>query len=133
MKIFVSVGVTMPVSFSVGSVSFRTRWMRTRFPFQYGIASMTELPHVFGVMEGDFKGVAWRGLASEGLPPKWFTKDPETRFEEDLPLMVESIRNAADLASNSAYDSVFSAWRSLHGQQDCWARESCKIRFAQIN
>ena len=69
VKIFVSVGVTMSVSFSVGSVSFRTRWMRTRFPFQYGIASMTELPHVFGVMEGDFKGVAWRGLASEGLPP----------------------------------------------------------------
>ena len=61
MKIFVSVGVTMSVSFSVGSVSFRTRWMRTRFPFQYGIASMTELPHVFGVMEGDFKG----GLVTE--------------------------------------------------------------------
>ena len=49
---------------------------------------MTELPHVFGVMEGDYEGAEWRGLASEGLPPKWFTKDPETRFEEDLPAMV---------------------------------------------
>ena len=122
-KIFVSVGFIMSAPFRIGSVSFRTRWMRTRFPFQYGIASMTELPHVFGVTEGDFKGVAWRGLASEGLPPKWFTKDPETRFEEDLPVMVKSIRNAADLADSSTYDSVFSAWRSLHEQQDCWARE----------
>lgn len=84
---------------------------------------MTELPHVFGVMEGDSKGAGWLGLASEGLPPKWFTKDPETRFEQDLPVMVESIRNAADLAGNATYDSVFSAWHSLYEQQGCWARE----------
>ena len=75
---------------------------------------MTELPHVFGVMEGESQGDEWLGLASEGLPPKWFTKDPETRFEEDLPAMVASIRNAADLADNSTYDSVFSAWHSLY-------------------
>ena len=84
---------------------------------------MTELPHVFGVMEGQSQGAGWLGLASEGLPPKWFTKDPETRFEEDLPAMVESIRNTADLANNSTYDSVFSAWHSLYEQQDCWAQE----------
>ncbi len=84
---------------------------------------MTELPHMFGVMEGESQGAGWLGLASEGLPPKWFTKDPETRFEEDLPAMVESIRNAADLASNSTYDTVFSAWHSLYEQQDCWAQE----------
>ena len=83
---------------------------------------MTELPHVFGVMEGDYEGAEWRGLASEGLPPKWFTKDPETRFEEDLPAMVESIRHAADIVVNSKHDSVFSAWFSLYQQQDCWAR-----------
>ena len=32
------------MSLRVDSISFRTRWMRTRFPFRYGIASMTELP-----------------------------------------------------------------------------------------
>ena len=32
------------MSLRVDSISFRTKWMRTRFPFRYGIASMTELP-----------------------------------------------------------------------------------------
>ena len=84
---------------------------------------MTELPHVFGVAEGSLGGVPWQGLASEGLPPKWFTKNPETRFEEDLPVMVESIRHAADLAANSTHDSVFAVWHSLYEQQDGWAQE----------
>ena len=111
------------MSFSVDSISFHTRWMQTRFPFKYGIAAMTRLPHVFGVAEGNLGGARWDGLASEGLPPKWFTKDPATPFEEDLPAMVESIRHAADLAANSIHDSVFTAWYSLYEQQDCWARE----------
>ena len=69
------------MSFRIDSISFRTRWMRTRFPFRYGIASMTELPHLFVVLHASLDGVACAGLASEGLPPKWFTKDPHTRFE----------------------------------------------------
>ena len=73
---------------------FRTRHMRTRFPFQYGIASMTELPHVFLHIETD----DGPGLASEGLPPKWFTKNPDTRFEADLPLMLEVLQQAAETA-----------------------------------
>ena len=73
------------MSLNVDTISFRTRWMRTRFPFRYGIASMTELPHVFVLLRGSVDGTACAGLAAEGLPPKWFTKDPETRFGEDLP------------------------------------------------
>jgi len=118
-----SVSDAMSLPFRIGSLSFRTRWMKTRFPFKYGIASMTELPHVFGVAEGSLGGAPWCGLASEGLPPKWFTKNPDTCFEEDLPAMVESIRHACDLVENSAHESVFAAWRSLHEEQDRWARE----------
>ena len=66
-----SVSDAMSLPFRIGSLSFRTRWMKTRFPFKYGIASMTELPHVFGVAEGSLGGAPWCGLASEGLPPKW--------------------------------------------------------------
>ena len=110
------------MSLTIDSVSFRTRWMRTRFPFQYGIASMTELPHVFVVLRGSVDGTACAGLASEGLPPKWFTKDPGTRFEEDLPAMVQVIRHAADLVTGSAHDSVFALWQRLHSEQADWAR-----------
>ena len=109
------------MSLQVDSISFRTRWMRTRFPFQYGIASMTELPHLFLLLRGSVHGAACVGLAAEGLPPKWFTKDPRTRFEEDLPAMVQVIRHAADLVIERAHDSVFSLWHRLHAEQAAWA------------
>ncbi len=96
--------------------------MRTRFPFKYGIASMTELPHVFVVVDGSLGGVNWRGIASEGLPPKWFSKNPDTSFEEDLPEMLECIDHAACLAGDTASESLFSAWRAIHDGQDQWAR-----------
>ena len=109
----------MPLS--VDSVSFRTRWMRTRFPFRYGIASMTELPHVFVLLRGSVDGTACAGLASEGLPPKWFTKDPDTRFEEDLPAMIRVIWHTADLVAGCARGSVFVLWQRLHAEQADWA------------
>ena len=112
------------MAFSVDSISFRTRWMKTRFPFKYGIASMTELPHVFvhaGLTVED--GTAG-GLASEGLPPKWFTKDPETRFEDDLPAMVEVIRHASEVVRDQTFGSLFEAWKMLYERQDRWAREA---------
>lgn len=108
---------------AVESVTFRTRWMQTRFPFQYGIASMTELPHVFVCAQVVVDGTKAPGLASEGLPPKWFTKDPTTRFEEDLPGMVEVIKRAGEFLPEAASGcSLFAAWRSLYGAQDEWAR-----------
>lgn len=45
-------------------------------PFRYGIAAMTELPHAFVLLRGSVDGAACCGLASEKLPPQWFTKDP---------------------------------------------------------
>ena len=89
---------TVPMSITMQTGAFRTRWMRTRFPFRYGIAAMTELPHVFLEVEIQAGGRDFRGLASEGLPPKWFTKDPGTTFEEDLPLMLEVLEHAVEAA-----------------------------------
>jgi hypothetical protein len=85
---------------------------------------MTELPHVFLRLKLVVDGQSSDGLASEGLPPKWFTKDPTTRFEEDLPLMLEVLQNAA--ASALAVEgeaTVFGFWRELYRRQDGWAKE----------
>ncbi len=109
------------MAITVESISFRTRWMKTRFPFKYGIAAMTELPHVFVTARAVIDGEPCVGLASEGLPPKWFTKDPKTRFEDDLPEMLRVIRHAADLVTGSDADSVFAAWRALYDSQASWA------------
>lgn len=118
--IFDSVSPTMP--FVVDSLSFRTRWMKTRFPFKYGIASMTELPHVFVTAKAEVDGKKCAGLASEGLPPKWFTKNAETTFEQDLPEMLEVIQHAADLVTGKLYPSLFEAWQELYRKQDEWAQ-----------
>ncbi|MBI1374700.1 MAG: hypothetical protein GC159_18430 [Phycisphaera sp.] len=58
--------------------------MRTRMPFKYGIASLTAVPHLFVSVTLNVDGKTATGIAADGLPPKWFTKDPETHFREDL-------------------------------------------------
>jgi hypothetical protein len=98
-------------------------WTRTRFPFRYGIASMTDVPHLFmrtRVTAGDRSAV---GLTAEGLPPKWFTKNPATTFEEDLPDMLDVIGHAAHAAAHIARTPVsfFELWRAMNREQSVWA------------
>ncbi len=107
---------------TIESFEFRTRPMSTRFPFRYGIAAMTELPHVFLHLRAVIDGNHCQGLASEGLPPKWFTKDPVTRFEEDLPQMTGVLEKAAGFAYGIEEQSLFAFWQELYRQQDEWAR-----------
>ena len=82
-------------------VDFRVLPMRTRFPFKYGIASLTALPHLVLQAKVEVNGTPADGIASEGLPPKWFTKSPDTTFEQDLPAMLTVIDKAANLALGS--------------------------------
>jgi hypothetical protein len=101
--------------------------METRFPFQYGIASMTTLPHLIlrTTLEIDGKTTA-TGIATEGLPPKWFTKNPATTFEkQDLPEMLSVIRKASEIAIDlPASASFFEFSRALQGAQAAWAPQA---------
>jgi len=58
--------------------------MRTRMPFKYGIATLTALPHLFVRARVNIDGKIQHGVASDGLPPKWFTKNPDTHVRDDL-------------------------------------------------
>lgn len=82
---------------------------------------MTALPHLFVLVDMEVEGVGIRGISSEGLPPKWFTKDPTTTFEEDLPAMRAVITHAAETAAGSEYASYFDFWRDLYEGQKKWA------------
>ena len=99
--------------------------MHTRFPFRYGIASMTELPHLVVLADLEVDGEPCRGVAADGLPPKWFTKNADTRFEDDdLPGMLRVIRHAADAAiSLGTQPSPFACWWELYRCQHAWATE----------
>jgi hypothetical protein len=109
------------MSIAVRAVDLRVLNMRTRMPFRYGIASMTALPHLFVRVEIEMDGQRQAGLASEGLPPKWFTKDPRTTFRDDLADMLRAIRHACALALEAGdAPSVFALWQRVHDRQSAW-------------
>src|SRR5205085_10710995 len=82
----------------VEAVDLRVLNMRTRMPFRYGIASMTALPRLFVRCSVELDGTVQSGIAADGLPPKWFTKDPHTTFRDDLADMRKVIESACALA-----------------------------------
>jgi L-alanine-DL-glutamate epimerase-like enolase superfamily enzyme len=110
--------------FTVSPFDFFAQRTRTRFPFRYGIASMTEVPHLFVRTRVTVGNESAFGLTSEGLPPKWFTKNPATTFEQDLPEMLNVINHAAKLAEpiGQARLSFFDFWSELYHQQNVWAK-----------
>jgi hypothetical protein len=113
-------GVASTAGVRVVEIDLHVLNMRTRMPFRYGIASMTALPHLFVRVEAEFDGRHQTGLASEGLPPKWFTKDPQTTFRSDLADMMEVIRHACSIARDTIGQSVFGWWRQVYEAQQRW-------------
>jgi hypothetical protein len=111
------------MTFTLEDIHFHVLPMQTRFPFKYGIASLTKLPHLFVSVDLVVGGRLVRGIASEGLAPKWFTKNPDTSFEQDVAEMLAVIQNAARIAENAAQQptSYFSWWRALYDEQSRWA------------
>ena len=91
--------------------------------FRYGIAAMTEMPHVFLRVTCEFEdGRRQTGSAADNLPPKWFTKDPSRDFASEIDEMVRVIVHAQNvaLAMNPA-TSPFAFWRSLWDETGSWA------------
>jgi hypothetical protein len=109
----------------VHRIDFHRIDMQTRFPFRYGIASMSQLPHLVVSADVAIDGRHCSGFAADGLPPKWFTKNPTTQFEEDdLPAMLRVIRQAADLSVDLAPQrSLFAWWWELYQSQQAWAAQ----------
>lgn len=112
------------MTFTIASFQFHVLPMRTRFPFKYGIASMSALPHLFVTANLVVNGKTVSGLASEGLPPKWFTKNPDTPFEIDLAEMISVIQNASRIARLAAEKPTgfFGWWQNLYAEQSSWAK-----------
>ena len=72
--------------------------MHTRMPFRYGIATLTALPHLFLQADVEIDGKVYAGLSADHLPPKWFTKDPDTSAREDIDRILKVIDTACDVA-----------------------------------
>ena len=68
--------------------------LRTRMPFQYGIATMTHSPHAFVRLRVEVEDRLATGVSADSLPPKWFTKDPARPVAEEIDEMVGVIVHA---------------------------------------
>ena len=88
----------------------------TRMPFKYGIAVMTDLPHVLVTVRALIGGAEATGQSADHLPPKWFTKEPGTSPQEDIAGMEAVLAEALEAAKDIVADSPFEFWMELHNQ-----------------
>src|SRR5262245_36611433 len=101
------------------------RLLHTRFPFRYGIATMTQVPHVILELKVEIDGQLQVGLSADNLVPKWFTKDPDTSIDSDTEAMLRVIKSASDLAANvGECATVFELWYRLYQQMQADAQRS---------
>ena len=110
------------MSIAIKDIDLNVLNMKARMPFRYGIASLVAVPHLFVRVTAETGGRREVGLAADGLPPKWFTKNPEASFEDDLEEMLAVIRQACRLAlAAGAAETVYEFWREIYNGQEEWA------------
>lgn len=114
--------MSMPIA--VRETRTFVRELRLRMPFRYGIATMTEVPHLMLRLVAEIDGRITVGHAADNLPPKWFTKNRATTFEAEIAEMEEVIRSAREHAvSAGGASSVFAWWQSVLAAQGRTAAE----------
>ncbi|MEX0326277.1 MAG: enolase C-terminal domain-like protein [Puniceicoccaceae bacterium] len=96
--------------------SIRRRDIATRMPFKYGIATMTDVPHLFVSVTLEIDGRAFTGQSADHLPPKWFTKEPDTPLEQEIADMERSVSMALDAAAGIEAESAFDCWWQLYNR-----------------
>ena len=96
--------------------------LRTRMPFKYGIATMTDVPYAFLHLQVEVDGQVHNGYAADNLPPKWFTKIPETPLGEEMVEMLRVIEHARETATGMEAASPFDLWLNLHEAQSGWGK-----------
>ncbi|MDQ3700043.1 MAG: hypothetical protein M3442_03870 [Chloroflexota bacterium] len=107
---------------TVREVDLRVLNMHTRLPFRYGIATLTVVPHLLLRLHVDVDGTTQIGQAAEGLPPKWFTKDPQTSFRQEVEDMLRVVRHAGDVAlAAGGAATPFDLWWSVYRTHSAWA------------
>src|SRR5207248_2136075 len=94
--------------------------LKTRMPFKYGIATMTETPHVFVRLWVQVDGKLSVGIAADHLPPKWFTKEPNKPIADEIGEMLRVIRHALTAAAGVEGESPFDVWKEVYNAQAHW-------------
>jgi hypothetical protein len=98
--------------------------VRARMPFRFGISTMTFAPHLFLRVDLSIDGQRVQGVAADHLPPKWFTKNPQTSYKDDVADMLRVIRHAGEAAKEiPPTGSPFGLWKELYARQAAWIEQ----------
>ena len=104
----------MPEKIAIANIRFFMRNVRTRMPFRYGTATVRAAPMVHVAMDVEVAGGRKAiGYAADVLPPKWFDKDPDKTYEENVEDLIWCARQAASIYAEIASKPwrVFDIWR----------------------
>ena len=112
------------MSFRICSLRLFEIPLRTRMPFRYGIAVLTECPHV--VLVAQIEGQMATGIAADHLLPKWFDKNPAKTLAQEVMEMKASIQHAMSQSVGLRASSVYRLWRDLYTGQMAWAVEAAQ-------
>lgn len=112
----------MPMNVRILTGAIERKELRTRMPFRYGIATMTEMPQVFLRLTCEVDGQRSEGVSSDLLPPKWFTKVPAKAPDEEIIEMLAVIHHALAIATGKGAESAFALWQQLYTAQSTWAQ-----------
>ncbi|MFP6905062.1 MAG: hypothetical protein VCG02_07590 [Verrucomicrobiota bacterium] len=105
------------MSIAVKEIDLRVINLHTRIPFKYGIATLTRVPHLFVRIRVESEGQSRWGIGADSLPPKWFTKHPDTSFRTEIEEMITVIRQSCAAAETVKADTLFSFWHRLQEVQ----------------
>ena len=97
----------------IDSADFYMRNVRTRIPFKYGVAVLTSVPILHAIVNVTVEGKRVQGIAADILPPKWFDKDPEKEYEDNVEDLLFCARAAARVYSTvgRSPNTFFSIWQ----------------------
>lgn len=112
------------MAIEIGKIELAVHNIETRMPFRYGIAVMTAVPHLFVQATCTVDGKVTTGIAADNLIPKWFTKDPDSTFADEVADMLAVIQAAATFAqAQDRVETIYELWKELYRRQKEWADE----------
>jgi hypothetical protein len=97
--------------------------VRTRIPARYGTAVVTHCPCAFVKLTVEFDGRPHVGIASDLLPPLWFTKDPGQTPDDEVRGMLRVIEHALQLVAGLTGREPFDLWWDVYQAQHAWAEQ----------
>ena len=97
--------------------------MHTRMAFRYGIAAVQEIRHLVLRATVLMDGIEIQGLSGDHLAPRWFLKDPNLTYDQEVEILLKAVRHACMLAEQIAHAlTPFDLWWQLYKAQSAWAQ-----------